>query len=105
MKCQGDVVREFLEILPRLRPGVWVHVHDIFFPFDYPAEWLIEKRIAFTEQYLLEAFLTFNNQFAVKLCHSWLSAEFPDSVRVLIPDELCPDGYHGGSSFWMQRRP
>ena len=105
VKCQGDVVREFLEILPRLKPGVWVHVHDIFFPFDYPAEWLIEKRIAFTEQYLLEAFLAFNEQYAARLCNSWLSAEFPGNVTSLISDDLCPAGYHGGSSFWMQRRP
>ena len=37
VKFGGDVCREFLEILPRLKPGVWVHVHDIFFPHDYPA--------------------------------------------------------------------
>ena len=54
VKFGGDVCREFLEILPSLRPGVWIHVHDIFFPHDYPAEWLIEKRIAFSEQYLLK---------------------------------------------------
>ncbi len=40
-KFGGDVTREFLDILPRLQPGVWIHVHDIFFPHDYPADFLM----------------------------------------------------------------
>jgi hypothetical protein len=41
-----------------------MHVHDIFFPHDYPAEWLLNRRLALNEQYLLEAFLSFNEHFA-----------------------------------------
>jgi hypothetical protein len=65
VKFGSDVCREFLEILPSLPSGVWIHVHYIFFPHDYPVEWLIEKRIAFNEQYLLEAFLAYNHVFEV----------------------------------------
>src|SRR6185369_13818881 len=43
VKFRSDVCYEFLEVLPRLARGVWVHVHDIFFPHDYPAEWLLER--------------------------------------------------------------
>ena len=50
----SDVTVFFLEVLPRLRPGVLVHVHDIFLPYDYPSHW--SKR-HYSEQYLLAAFL------------------------------------------------
>ena len=103
VKFGGDVCREFLEILPRLKPGVWVHVHDVFFPQDYPATWLIDQRIAFTEQYLLEAFLSFNRQFAVRAANYWLAADYRDDVEMLASPALWPGGEHGRGSFWMQR--
>jgi hypothetical protein len=102
-KFGGDVCREFLEILPRLQTGVWVHVHDIFFPHDYPAEWLIERRLAFNEQYLLEAFLAFNKQFAVRAAHYWLALDHPDEVEHLAPTIVRPAAPLGCGSFWMQR--
>ena len=50
----GDVTVFFLEVLPRLKPGVLVHVHDIFLPFDYPLIW---KERHYSEQYMLAAYL------------------------------------------------
>jgi hypothetical protein len=98
VKFRSDVCYEFLEILPRLAPGVWVHVHDIFFPHDYPAEWLISRRLALNEQYLLEAFLSFNKTFAPQLANHWLSLEqIEDAARVW------PRADNGSSSFWMTR--
>lgn len=102
-KFGGDVCREFLEILPRLKPGVWVHVHDIFFPHDYPANWLIDKRIAFNEQYLLEAFLAFNRSFSVRAAHYWLDLEHREDAELLAPPAVWPRGALGCGSFWMQR--
>ena len=99
----GDVCREFLEILPRLNRGVWIHVHDIFFPRDYPASWLIERRLAFNEQYLLEAFLSFNRSFAVRACNYWLALEHRDDAAALAPTSIWNDPEYGCSSFWMQR--
>lgn len=101
----GDVCREFLEILPRLQVGVWVHVHDIFFPSDYPVRWLVEQRLAFTEQYLLEAFLAFNRQFTVRAANHWLRQDYASVVASLCPSTLQPAGDHGAGSFWMQRTP
>lgn len=98
VKFGSDVCYEFLEILPRLAPGVWVHVHDIFFPHDYPAEWLLERRMALNEQYLLEAFLSFNKQFQVTLANYWLSLDHADkTTRLWSSAALKP------SSLWMQR--
>lgn len=104
VKFGGDVCREFLDILPRLRPAVRVHVHDIFFPHDYPAEWLMEKRYAWTEQYLLEAFLAFNTAFApVGALHRlWL--EHQAELRAVWPASITSAiGTHGPASFWMTR--
>jgi hypothetical protein len=98
VKFGSDVCYEFLEILPTLASGVWVHVHDIFFPNDYPAEWILQRRWAFNEQYLLEAFLSFNNAYSVELANHWLSVEYPDAVTALYPTaSQLP------SSFWMRR--
>jgi hypothetical protein len=98
VKFGSDVCYEFLEILPRLEPGVWVHVHDIFFPHDYPAEWLIKRRLALNEQYLLEAFLSFNREFRVGLANYWLCLEYAASVKKLWPASS------NASSFWVCRR-
>ena len=101
VKVGGDVNYLFLEVLPRLKPGVIVHVHDIFFPFDYPRDWMVDEFRFWTEQYLLQAFLIFNSEFEVLLsnsylyhCHlSELKAAFPNLRRLV------------SGSFWMQRRP
>jgi hypothetical protein len=61
VKIGGDVNFLFLEVLPRLKPGVIVHVHDIFLPFDYRRDWVIDEFRFWSEQYLLQAFLTFNS--------------------------------------------
>jgi hypothetical protein len=97
VKFGSDVCYEFLEILPRLAPGVWIHVHDIFFPHDYPAEWLLERRMALNEQYLLEAFLSFNKQFQVTLANYWLCLDHRDATSRLWRSN------EGASSLWMKR--
>jgi predicted O-methyltransferase YrrM len=98
VKFRSDVCFEFLEILPRLARGVWIHVHDIFFPHDYPAEWLINRRLALNEQYLLEAFLSFNRTFAPQLANYWLSLEHDE-----VTAHVWPDTDNRASSFWMKR--
>ena len=106
VKFNGDVCYEFLEILPCLNPGVWVHVHDIFFPHDYPAQWLVEQRLAFNEQYLVEAVLSFNPAFAVALANHWLGLDHANCVNQLWPyagnrrDSVAA----GFSSLWLYRR-
>ena len=101
VKFGSDVCYEFLEILPRLAPGVWIHVHDIFFPHDYPAEWLLERRMSFNEQYLLEAFLSFNEKFQITLANYWLCLDYRNKAARLWPNALSAD--YGASSLWMRR--
>ena len=100
VKFGSDVCYLILEILPTLKPGVWVHIHDIFFPNDYPAEWLLEQRLALNEQYLVEAFLSHNNSFSIKLANHWLCMDHPESTAALQPSEAT--GF-SASSLWCQR--
>lgn len=97
VKFGSDVCFEFLEILPRLARDVWVHVHDIFFPHDYPAEWLITRRLALNEQYLLEAFLSFNKNFAPQLANYWLCLDHKEAAAPVWANA------DRASSFWMKR--
>ena len=71
-KLNSDVNRLFFEILPRLNPGVFVHIHDVFPGFEYPEQWLLEGR-AWNEQYLLRAFLQYNDHFHIRLFHGLLA--------------------------------
>lgn len=66
IRPQGDVLFLFQQVVPRLASGVWVHVHDIFTPRDYPAHWLFDKMLLWNEQYLLEVLLA-NPRYEVLL--------------------------------------
>ena len=90
----SDVCLELLEIVPRVKRGVLVHLHDIFFPHEYPRRWLLDNHYFWTEQYLLHAFLSFNSAFRVLWAEplwrvnsqkSWLRRSPPSR-----PGEQCP---------------
>jgi hypothetical protein len=61
----SDVVSEYLEIVPRMAGGVFIHAHDIFIPADYPREAVLHNLAFWSEQYLLQALLMFNPRFEV----------------------------------------
>lgn len=65
IRPQGDVLFEYLEVLPILKTGVIVHIHDIFSPKDYKSDWILKDVRFWNEQYLLEAFLSFNNSYKI----------------------------------------
>lgn len=65
IRPQGDVLFEYLELLPTLNRGVIVHIHDIFSPRDYPDSWITADTRFWNEQYLLEAFLSFNSAWKI----------------------------------------
>jgi hypothetical protein len=99
---QGDVLFEFLEILGSLNPGVIVHVHDIFTPKDYPKRWVVDEAKLFNEQYLLEAFLSFNDRFTViaSLNHLWHNQR---EILTAVCPVLATEPEHEPSSFWFVR--
>ncbi len=65
VRPQGDILREYLSIIPSLNKGVYIHIHDIFTPFDYPEYWLREKVLFWNEQYFLEALLMDNEKLEI----------------------------------------
>ena len=73
------------EVLPRLRPGVWVHFHDIYFPYDYTRDTLDGDMLFPQESSLLYAFLTGNDHFKVEASLSMIHYAQPDALRALIP--------------------
>ena len=80
IRPQGDVLCEYLQILPVLQPGVLVHVHDIFTPKDYLDEWLREQGLFWNEQYLLEAFLSGNTDYEIIAALNFLKHHHWDRI-------------------------
>jgi predicted O-methyltransferase YrrM len=81
----SDVVREYLEILPRLNRGVIVHAHDIFLPDEYPRDSVLKLLSFWSEQYLMQAFLAFNSAFEVLWGSSAMQAYHPDALEKAFP--------------------
>lgn len=97
----SDVTYLLLEVLPRLRPGVLVHVHDIYLPEDYPASWNVDQAWGYDEQYLLHALLTFTTAFTVVWPGRWVLRERLNDLRHLFPRE---DLLGLTCSFWLESR-
>jgi len=83
-KTGSDVLFLFFELLPRLAPGVVIHIHDISWPFEYPRQWLEEGR-SWNENYLLRAFLMHNNAYEILLCNTWIGHFRPDAWHASLP--------------------
>ncbi len=81
----SDVVREYLEIIPRMAPGVLIHAHDIFIPGDYPREAVLHNLAFWSEQYLLQALLMFNPRFEVLWGSSYMQSRAKDALDVAFP--------------------
>lgn len=99
-KAGSDLCYIVFEILPRLRPGVIVHFHDIFWPFEYPEHWILEEGRMWNEAYVLRSFLQFNEAFEVLYFSSFLAERHADLLRQRMPLGLEGDT----SSLWLRKR-
>ena len=115
----SDVVKEYLEIVPRLAGGVLVHAHDIFIPADYPREAVLHNLAFWSEQYLLQALLMFNPQFEVLWGSSCMQSRATNALENAFPHwqqsyRNMPEGKRQflptrdgervwPSSFWMRK--
>jgi len=97
-KIGSDVNYIFFEILPRLKKGVFVHFHDIFFLFEYPKAWIYEGR-AWNEDYMLRAFLQYNNAFKIVFFNNYLWKFYRELMLAKLP--LCAK--NPGGSLWMRK--
>lgn len=109
VKIDSDVSYLFLEILPRLKKGVWIHIHDIPFPYNipYPAEqWIFQPTWSqfWNEAMLLQAFLSFNDKFKIKMSTPLIRHFDEDFLRQKVPNyksvEEQPNTF---SSIWLRR--
>lgn len=100
IRPQGDVLLEYLEILPQLNPGVIIHVHDIFTPKDYLDEFVYTNHYMWNEQYLLEALLTNTNSFKIIGAINYLKNHYFDELADKCPI-LKQQAYREPGSFWM----
>jgi predicted O-methyltransferase YrrM len=100
VKMGGDVNRIVFEMLPLVAPGVLVHFHDVFWPYDY-SRGHVGNAHYWTEQYLLQAFLMYNADWEVVVGGQAIARHAPDRLRVLVPS------FHDGVSpgaLWLRRR-
>lgn len=98
----SDVNMLFFKILPRLKPGVVVHLHDIFFPFEYPDTWLNRadwRSLGWNELYLLQAFLSYNSAFEIMFFNCLVWQKHPEIVSRYFPE--CAKDLPGG--IWLRR--
>lgn len=96
----GPAPREDLEILPSLKKGVIVHVHDIFSPNNYPKSWLADEVRLWNEQYLLEAFLSHNSSWEIIGALNFLHHQYPDKLKS-VASFITPAREPG--SFYLQK--
>ncbi len=100
VKAGSDVNFIVLNVLPRLRPGVVVHIHDVFLPFEYPRDFAEKYGLYWNEQYLVQAFLSMNPGYEVLLSGAALTrlrrSDFLSRVPPGVPAE-------GSGAFWIRR--
>ncbi len=102
VRPRGDVTFEILEVLPNLRPGVFVHFHDIFSPREYLRDWIVNRAYLWNEQYMLEAFLSFNSQFKVIAALNLLHHGHYEALASICVQH---DRTREPGSFYIQRQP
>jgi predicted O-methyltransferase YrrM len=97
-KTGSDVNFLLAEILPALQSGVYIHIHDIFYPFEYPKEWVLGGR-SWNEIYALRAFLQFNDSFSIEMMNTFLTHFHRSRFATHMP--LCLK--NTGGSIWLRK--
>lgn len=102
IRSGNDVEYEYFEIIPRLKPGVIIHIHDIFLPFRYPENWIRDEHVFWNEQYLVEAMLMHNPSFKVLWAGCHMHTECPQRLAEWFPGYDPKFSLPG--SLWMVRQ-
>ena len=99
MKTGSDVCHELFNILPNLKPGVFIHFHDIFWPFEYSDNWVVEQNRSWNELYGLRAFLMYNDAFKVEFFNDFFVKNFYELIQEDYPTML----QNSGGSIWLRK--
>lgn len=100
-KIGSDVNHEIFEILPKLSPGVFCHFHDMFFPWEFPKNWIEDHQLFWNEQYLVMAFLAYNDRFTIEISNQFVGLEMAKEFHTYFND-LTSTASAGGASLWIQ---
>lgn len=98
-KYNSDVNDLFFRVLPKLKKGVLIHLHDIYLPFEAPLRWLKNEKIFWNEQYLLYAFLQHNACFSVFYSNMMACHTYSQKMRSVFKNS----NFIGGGSFFIER--
>ncbi len=98
-KTGSDVNYFVFEILPVLKPGVLVHIHDIFYAFEYLEEWVLKEKRSWNEAYLIRAFLQYNSAFEIVYWNNFAWHRLREDLARQMP--LCLE--NEGGSIWLMR--
>jgi predicted O-methyltransferase YrrM len=99
MKTGSDLQHILFNVIPLLNKGVYIHFHDIFYPFEYPKDWVFKENRAWNELYVLRAFLMNNKDYKMVIFpnflihhhHDWFASEMPLCLK------------NTGGSIWLQK--
>jgi methyltransferase family protein len=100
-KTGSDVLDYMFRVLPALRDGVLVHIHDIFYPFEYPRAWIVDENRSWNEAYLLRAFLEGNRRYRVLFFSDWIYK----CNRALAEEAIPLWSANRGGSLWLEKLP
>ncbi len=104
MKSCSDVNFALFELLPRLRRGVVVHFHDIFWPFEYPVGWIFDRGYSWNEIYGLRAFLAYNNAFDIIFFNDLFFLQCRDTIEeTSLPEVARGAKLHMGGGMWLRK--
>jgi predicted O-methyltransferase YrrM len=101
-KTGSDVNYLLFNIFPSLKSGVIIHIHDIFYPFEYPKEWVIygNGRFGWNEAYILRAFLTHQNQYKILMFNDFMQSFHKQGILLNMPNY----NQHGrGGSIYLRK--
>jgi hypothetical protein len=99
LRTGSDVCTELFDILPRLKSGVVVHFHDMFWPFEYPRAWAVDENRSWNELYAVRAFLTQNSAWRVRFFNDYFFKLEHPLIEKTYPQFLS----NPGGALWIER--
>ena len=97
LQIGNDVAVLYLQVIPKLPVGVIIHIHDIFLPYEYPQEWIVNQRWKWNEQQLVQAMLYFSDKFEVL----W-PGHYLQNTRTDFPKHFPNIGSNTAQSLWLR---
>ncbi len=105
LKIDGDVKYEYAQILPKLKSGVIIHIHDIFLPKDYPKQFIYGLLFMFNEQYLVQTMLANNPNYEILWAGHYMLLKYPDLLKKAFAQfDKFGEVLNPSSSLWLRKK-